>query len=147
MKKFARASLVALIMLGVVLALVSNNLFAQPEKIHGRAMIKPSLIYLMPGEKKQFKVVMLATRLMAAGNPEMVKWSVNDIAGGNKELGAINEEGVYQAPHKIPKPCEVHICGYTEEAQNSHLFATVIIGDAPPKYKSLRIWTEKEGNP
>jgi hypothetical protein len=90
---------------------------------------------------------MLATRFMATRNPEVVKWSVNDIVGGNKELGTINERGVYEAPNKIPEPCNVHICGYTKEAQNSFLFATVIIGDSPPKYNSLRVWSEKVDDP
>ncbi len=86
---------------------------------------------------------MSATRLMAARNPEKVIWSVNEIPGGNNQIGTIDENGLYQAPDQIPKPCEIHICAYVEEAQNNYLFATVIIGETAPKYKSLRIWTEK----
>ena len=147
MKTLTKKSVVSFLLIGMILALSSNNLFSQPELIHDRAMIKPSLTYLKPGEKKQFKIVMLATRFMAARNPEVVKWSVNDIVGGNKELGTINEKGVYQAPNTTPKPCKVHICGYAKEAQNSYLFATAIIGESPPKYKSLKVWSEKVGDP
>ena len=147
MKTLTKKSVVPFLLISVILALTSNDLFSQPERIHDRAMIKPSLTYLKPGEKKQFKIVMLATRFMAARNPEGVKWSVNDIVGGNKELGTINEKGVYQAPNTTPKPCKVHICGYAKEAQNSYLFATAIIGESPPKYKSLKVWSEKVGDP
>ena len=148
MKTFAaKRNVVFFLFIGLSLALTNVHLFAQPESIHDRAMIKPSHVSLNPGEEQQFKVIMLATRLMATRNPEQVKWSVNDIPGGNKEIGTINDAGVYQAPHKIPKPYEVHICANVDEAQNNYLFSTVIIGESPPAYKSLRIWTEKVGDP
>lgn len=41
----------------------------------------------------------------------------------------------------MPAPREVHISGYTEKAQNSMLYATVIIGDSSPHYKSEKIWS------
>jgi hypothetical protein len=147
MKALKRKSAVLFLLIGVILFLASHSLFSQPERIHDRSMIKPSLIYLNPGEKQQFKIVILATRFRAAKNPDAVTWSVNDIEGGNRELGTINEKGVYQAPSIPPKPCTVNICGYAKEVQNSYLFATVIIGESPPKYKSLRVWTEKVGDP
>lgn len=123
--------------------LLNANLFSQPEAIHDRAVIKPSIVYMNVKQKQPFKVVMAATRFMAARNPEKVIWSVNEIPGGNGQIGTIDKNGLYQAPAQIPKKREIHICAYVEEAQNSYLFATVIIGKTPPNYKSLRIWSEK----
>lgn len=119
---------------------------AQPDSILDRAVIKPSIVRLNPTETQQFKIIMLATRLMATSNPEKVEWSVNDIPGGNSTIGTIDLQGNYTAPPKTPQPSEVHICGYTEEAQNKYLFATVIIGKKEPTYKSVRIWAKKKGD-
>jgi len=79
---------------------------------------------------------------MAAGAPEEVHWAVNDIPGGNDTWGTIDDEGLYRAPSAIPSPREVHICATVPESANPHLFATVILGESPPKYKSIRIWSE-----
>jgi sugar lactone lactonase YvrE len=98
------------------------------------------------GEKQNFNAIILPSRLMAASNPKVVKWSVNAVEGGNQEVGTISKEGIYQAPRTIPKPRELHICAYTEEVQNKNLFATVIIGDGAPQYKSVHIWSKKLGS-
>jgi hypothetical protein len=124
-----------------------NTLYAQTIPVQDRAMIKPSVIYLKPGETQPFKIVILASRLMATSNPKIVKWSVNDIEGGNREFGTINKEGVYKAPNTTPKPREIHIGGYTDEVQNKMLYATVIIGDEPLQYKSVRIWKKRMDDP
>jgi len=148
MKAFIFKKLVVAILLFSLIIIVSNIcLFAQQPTIHGRAMIKPSLVYLQPSEKQRFKVAMQATRLMAARTPEKIMWMVNDLPGGSKEIGTIDAEGFYKAPTKKPSPNEIHICAYVEEAANSFLYATVIIGDRPPRYKSQRIWSEKVGEP
>ena len=108
-----------------------------------RATISPSLVHLDPGEQQKFRSVIVATRLMAAAVPEDVKWSVNDVQGGNVTVGTIDDQGVYTAPDVMPSPREIHIGAYVSSAANQYLFATVIIGDAPIKYKSIHIWSEK----
>ncbi|MFV2065940.1 MAG: NHL repeat-containing protein [Pirellulales bacterium] len=82
---------------------------------------------------------------MAADVPEEVKWSVNDVPGGDLTMGTINEQGVYTAPAVMPSPREIHIGAHVPQAANQYLFATVIIGDAPITYKSVHIWAEKAG--
>jgi sugar lactone lactonase YvrE len=72
----------------------------------------------------------------------VVKWSVNDIEGGNKQYGTISPDGIYHAPDKMPHPREIHIGGYAEEAQNKLLYATVIVGSAPLQYKTVKIWSK-----
>jgi hypothetical protein len=131
-----------LIFVGIISGLVLNKVQAQSIQIQDRAMIRPSIIHLEPGEKQPFKIILKATRLNPTRNPKMVKWSVNDVEGGNKKYGTISPEGIYQAPDKMPYPREIHIGGYTEEAQNKMSYATVIIGSAPLQYKSVKIWSK-----
>ncbi|MHC4527206.1 MAG: hypothetical protein ACYS29_04940, partial [Planctomycetota bacterium] len=69
-----------------------------------RAIIKPSLVRLERGQQQKFKAIMLATYLMAARAPQEVIWSVNGIAGGNRQFGTIDPNGLYTAPKKTPKP-------------------------------------------
>ena len=107
-----------------------------------RATIEPSLIHLKLKAEQAFKIIMIPTRLMAADVPKEVKWSVNDISGGNEELGTISAEGVYHAPSKMPSPREIHICAEVPEAANSHLWATVILGEEPLRYKPCGYWME-----
>lgn len=129
-----------LVCFGVIFSLFLNDLHAQTIQVQDRAVIKPSVIHLELGEKQQFKIILKATRLNATSNPSSVKWSVNDVVGGNKKYGTISSEGVYQAPDKMPYPREIHISGYTEEAQNHTSYGTVIIGKEALNYKSVKIW-------
>ena len=110
-----------------------------------RATIHPSLVHLDPGGTQQFKVVIVATRLMAADLPQEVKWAVNDIPGGNAEVGTIDANGMYTAPAAMPSPREIHICAEAGDVANKFLFGTVIIGDEPIRYKSVHVWAERSG--
>ncbi|MHC4621221.1 MAG: NHL repeat-containing protein, partial [Planctomycetota bacterium] len=106
-----------------------------------RAVIKPSMVRLEPGRQQKFKVVMLATYLMAASGPEKVIWSVNGVPRGNKALGTIDSDGLYTAPKKAPTPCEIHICANAPEAANRYLFATVLMGE--PSYELVHTWSQE----
>ncbi|HUW18149.1 MAG TPA: NHL repeat-containing protein [Sedimentisphaerales bacterium] len=112
-----------------------------------RSIIKPSLVKLEPGQQQQFKVVKLATYLMAASAPEKVKWSVNNISGGSKKLGLIDPNGLYTAPKKAPKPHEIHICAEVEDSANRYLFATVLMGRPDPAYELVHTWSEPVDDP
>lgn len=114
---------------------------------HNRATITTSLVHLEPGEKQWFKSVMVATRLMAADVPQKTNWTVNDIPGGNKIFGIIDQNGVYIAPAVAPSPREIHIGAEVPEAANKQLYATVIIGAGEPVYTSVHSWSEKNGAP
>ena len=102
----------------VLFALTTFTAFAQPETIPGRASIRPSLVTLEPGESHRFKVVMEPRLLRTARLADHVKWSVNDIPGGSESLGTIDASGLYQAPKRVPKRCEIHICAEVEDAAN-----------------------------
>jgi hypothetical protein len=115
---------------------------AQTQPKNHRATIEPSLVNLKPGQEQSFKTIMIATRMMAAAAPKEVKWAVNDIPGGNAEIGTITPQGVYHAPAKAPSPREIHICAETPEAANRYQWATVVIGDGVPLYKPCGIWSE-----
>ncbi len=126
----------------VFLILLELHAVSEPASKYHRAKISPSIVNLQLEEEQQFKVVMVPTRLMAAGVPEEVIWAVNDIPGGNEEIGTIDENGLYRAPSTVPSPIEIHICAEVPESANRYLWATVIIGDSPPRYKSVQIWSE-----
>lgn len=53
-----------------------------------------------------------------------VKWSVNDVPGGDAEIGTIDSNGMYRAPEKAPMPHEIHICAVANGAPNRYLWAT-----------------------
>ena len=126
----------------LALTLLANAAWGQTLPKNRRATIEPSITYLKPGQEQQFKVVMIATRLMATDVPKDVKWAVNDMPGGNAQGGAISADGLYHAPAKAPSPREVHICAEVPEAANRYLWTTVIVGDGPPAYKRCGYWSE-----
>lgn len=129
----------------VAMAAAAWGAWAEAESTAHRATIHPSLVHLEPGAKQTFKAVMVATRLMAADVPEKTLWSVNDIPGGNAQVGTIDDKGVYTAPATAPSPREIHIGAEVPEAANRYLFATVVIGQGEPEYVSAHVWSEKPG--
>ena len=119
----------------------------EPDRDFRRAMISPSLVRLEPGRRQKFKIVMSPPYLRAAYVARQVKWSVNNIPGGNKELGTIDQDGLYKAPEKAPVPHEIHICAEVEEANNRCVFATVLMGQPDPPYKLIRSWSDPKDSP
>lgn len=130
--------------LTVAVTTVSVN--AETPSPYARATISPSLVRLAPSGEQKFKAIMVATRLMGAKAPQETRWSVNNISGGNAEFGTIDANGLYRAPAKAPKPCEVHICAEVPEAANRYLRGTAIIGSSAPVYKMIGRWAEPSGN-
>jgi sugar lactone lactonase YvrE len=110
-----------------------------------RAMIKPSVIRLAPGAQQQFYVSAMVARLEAATIVHNVKWSVNDVAGGNQEFGTIDANGLYRGPSQTPSPREISIGAEVEGVGNRFVWATVIMGDGRPIYKLVRGWGEPVG--
>ncbi len=137
-----KQTLISLLLVGICLSVFAGSALAtKSDAKWNRAVIKPSIVRLKPGQQQKFKVIMLATHLLAAQAPKEVNWSVNNIPGGNKEIGTIDANGIYTAPAKAPKPVEVHICAEAPEATNKFLFATVLMGE--PKYKLVNTWSEE----
>ncbi len=125
----------------LVFAVSAPLLVAQSALGLSRARIRPSVVKLALGQQQQFRIL-LAHRLDATTVMHDVKWAVDDIPGGNAEIGTIDSNGVYRAPEKAPKPHEIHICAVANGAANRYLWATVIIGDKDPTYKVVRDWGE-----
>jgi streptogramin lyase len=128
--------------IALTLAAAAASLFAQAPTPYHRATIKPSVVRLATGAEQRFKVVILATRLMAAQAPKSVKWSVNEVPGGNAEVGTIDAHGVYRAPAKAPAPNEVSIRGDVEGSANRYVWGTVLVGNSGPSYKVVGGWGE-----
>lgn len=138
---------VTLLLLGVpaswlVLAWCSSRAYAQHVGALPRAVIRPSIVRLAPGDRTRFRVVLSPRWLQPASVAEDVAWAVNGIAGGDSRLGTIDRSGVYSAPAEAPRPCEVHVCARVEGAENQHLWATVVIGAAPFGYQMTAKWEE-----
>ncbi|HPO84723.1 MAG TPA: hypothetical protein PLN86_02635 [Candidatus Hydrogenedentes bacterium] len=133
------------------LSLVPIQVHAQPAKspseevLRGRASISPSLVRLDPQEKQKFKIILKAKRLQGADVAHSVKWSVNDVLGGNEEVGTITEDGLYTAPAVPPVPREVHIVADVEGVENRFLFATVVINAPGQPYEMVSSWFEPKG--
>jgi sugar lactone lactonase YvrE len=123
-------------------ALLAEGARAQTLPKNRRATIEPSLVSISPGGEQSFKIILNATRLMAAALPKEVQWGVNDVPGGNNQVGTITSGGIYHAPKTPPSPREVHICAEVPEATNRYLWATVIVGEGQPVYKQCGYWTE-----
>lgn len=127
------------------LAAAALGLHAQAPSPFHRATIKPSIARLAPQAQQKFKAVIQATRLMGAFAPAGVQWTVNEIPGGNAEVGTIDANGLYTAPAKVPVPNEVSIRGEVPGAANRFVWATVLIGAAEPSYKVVGGFNEEIG--
>ena len=115
---------------------------AQESATPRRAGIHPSVIRLAQGKKGAFHVVLAQQWLQPATVAEKVVWAVNDVPGGDAQHGTIDSSGVYLAPKKTPKPCEVHICATVEGAANPNVWATVLLGEQQPAYEQVAKWEE-----
>ena len=111
-----------------------------------RARIKPTLTEIKSGSELQFYIVKEPGRLTAAYATNMVTWFVNGYPGGNETFGTITEDGLYQAPQKVPQSPEIHICAEVENASNRYLWATVLLNGKRPGYKTVKEWGEAVGD-
>ena len=107
-----------------------------------RATISPSIVHMEPGEKQWFKVIQEMTRLNAAVHLEDIEWSVNEIPGGNADIGTIDDKGNYIAPSKTPNPREVIICAKAKGVSNPYLWATILFEGEGAPYKMTMQWGE-----
>jgi len=117
------------------LILLAMPFLIQAETSLRRASIYPSIVTLETGEQQKFKIIKMAEPLKPARMAEKVKWYVNDVQGGNKEVGTIDANGLYKAPVKVPSPREIHIVGVIKGVANPKLFATVLIDSDKPLYE------------
>ena len=139
---------ILLVITGICLFVFGADVIATDvDADYRRAIIKPSLVRLEPGREQKFKVIMLPRYLLRACLAENVRWSVNDIAGGNKKLGTIDSTGLYKAPSKPPTPHEIHICAEVGGSSNRYLWATVLMGNPDPPYKLVRSWSDPADSP
>ena len=115
-----------------LVSLAASGQTDEPKQPAGRANIRPSFVRLAPGGKHPFRAVIEPGWLHAARVADKVLWAVNGIPGGNETLGTIDKDGIYRAPKRAPRPCEVYICATVDDAANPHLWATVLVGKATP---------------
>lgn len=104
------------------------------EQRAGRAAISPILVRLLPGATQQFSIH------IDGNSTRRTSWFVNDVKGGNSQIGTISRDGLYRAPAQPPTPCEIHIHAVIAGAENQHLWSTVLVGLDVPSYRLLARW-------
>ncbi len=107
-----------------------------------RAMIRPSIVRMQTGQTQRFVVSAMKARLEAAAALDGVKWTVNDIPGGNSEHGTISAEGLYHAPKSTIGARTIRIGAHVGGVANPYLWATVLTGTSLPQVKLVRSWVE-----
>jgi DNA-binding beta-propeller fold protein YncE len=130
----------------LMMSLLSLTTFAH--EVHDapplpRATISPSIVHMEPSGNQWFKVIQEMTRLNAAVHLEDIEWSVNEIPGGNADIGTIDEKGNYTAPAKTPSPREVIICAKAKGVSNPYLWATILFKGEGAPYTMTMQWGEK----
>ncbi len=130
----------------VFYSFIQNTAIAETSPALGRAEIHPSVIHLEPNTEQKFKVVLQATRLAGAEVAQNVKWSVNDVPGGNEQLGTISQDGLYCSPSKTPSPHDIQICAEVDGVANRLLWATVLMDIQGPAYERIGGWSEEKAN-
>jgi len=107
-----------------------------------RGRIQPTFVKLQPGAEQQFRAIVEAPRFSFAHLAEKVTWTVNDIVGGDAQVGTIDAQGLYRAPARAPLPHEVHIRAEVEGVMNRFLFATALVGAPEIAYSLTSSWTD-----
>ena len=87
--------------------------------------IEPSQVTLAPGESRQFAATVAGEGAFSAA----VRWSVNDVDGGNAALGTISSGGLYVTPY--PTPAQVILKATSTGDPTKSANATITFA-APP---------------
>ncbi len=137
MKNYIRRFVGFILLLTITQQVLSQQGGGATAKPLKRARINPTLVSLSAGDKQQFHVVMMTTRLTSAYNPKNVVWSVNGIVGGNAKVGTISTSGLFTAPGIGTGLSEINVTGYVKEADNALNTATVVFNGAKTSYKTV----------
>ncbi len=87
--------------------------------------IEPDHVTLAPGETSQFTGTVEGTGTFNAA----LKWSVDDVDGGNASLGTISSSGLYVTPYPVPKVVTLRATSTTDPTRTAS--ATIKFA-APP---------------
>jgi len=98
---------------------------AQAAGVVTAVKIEPGQVTLAPGETRQFTVNVAGTGTFN----NKVKWSVNDVEGGNAALGTISSSGLYVTPYPTPVAVTLKATSIVDATQSAS--ATVTFA-APP---------------
>ncbi|MBI5375464.1 MAG: Ig-like domain-containing protein [Candidatus Schekmanbacteria bacterium] len=109
------------------LFIISNPLLVQSSDSNKSSQslsikISPSKKSVKKGAKQKFNVNVAgikgnssAYKAKATDIEKDIIWMVNEIQGGNKDVGKINSRGVYRAPKKVPSSNPVYISAYSSK--------------------------------
>lgn len=96
--------------------------------------LEPSVARVAPGAVLQFQIIQDGKAIPAES------WSVDGVAGGGAEQGAIDRQGRYRAPRHPPGRSEIHVGA---RAGGRTLMATVLLGRNEALYQFVRKWGEE----
>ena len=100
---FKSVTAILLLAAAVVASAQESPVAKQPPPAQAAAVvtavkIEPSEVTLAPGESRQFTGTVTGTGAFSSA----LKWSVNDVDGGNAALGTISNSGLYETPYPTP---------------------------------------------
>jgi hypothetical protein len=123
--------------LAILLSVAAVSLSGQEPRIHEPmppspsagmvtgVKIEPDHATLSPGDSRQFTGTVSGTGTFNTA----IKWSVNDVEGGNASLGTISSSGLYITPY--PEPAAVTLKA-TSTAEPGQSASAIITLSAPP---------------
>ena len=108
----------------------------------GRGRIEPEFAKVQPGAEQQFRAIIEAPKFDFSRVADKVTWTVNEIVGGDAQVGTVNAAGLYRAPAHAPTPHEVHVRAEVQGIANRYLFATALVGAPEISYTMSSSWTD-----
>jgi hypothetical protein len=121
-----KSAVVLTVVLGLCLAIPAfgSDQAAQAGSITS-VTLTPSSVTLMPGESKQFT----ATVTGAGEFSKPLKWTVNEVVGGNSAVGKISDTGLYVTPFPAPASVTVKVVSLVDASRFATATITLV---APP---------------
>jgi hypothetical protein len=105
-------------------------LTAQIPAVVSGVKIAPDRVSLLPGDKTQFAATVKGTGAFSSD----LKWSVNDVVGGNAALGTIGKNGLYVTPFPTPAAVTIKATSTADPVKSASAiisFAAVPVGAGP----------------
>ena len=113
----------------------------------GRGRIEPEFVRVQPGAPQQFRAIIEAPKFDFSRVADKVTWTVNEIVGGDAQVGTIDATGLYRAPAQVPAPHEVHVRAEVQGIANRYLFATALVGAPEISYTMSRLLDRSSRSP
>jgi hypothetical protein len=103
------------------------------EELSPSLQVSPGQVKLQVGQSQKFTATMSGKRTTA------VVWSVNNVSGGNSNVGTISRDGTYRAPQVAPSGAVVVSCHLTKDEGLSASAQVKVVPMSSPSDVSLTV--------